>query len=91
MFFLRTYPKVGCCKSVAGRDVGASRGVGVVGIDVGQQGGHVGRHPGAQVLGRQAVEVTEIYKIINIFPILSNPSLSILLTSWLDKLTQSRI
>ena len=31
--------------------------MGVVGIDVGQEGGHVGRHPGTQVLGGQAVEV----------------------------------
>ena len=31
--------------------------MGVVGVDVGEQRGHVGRHPGAQVLGRQAVEV----------------------------------
>ena len=31
--------------------------MGVVGVDVGQEGGHVGRHPGTQVLGGQAVEV----------------------------------
>ena len=31
--------------------------MGVVGVDVGQEGGHVGRDPGTQVLGGQAVEV----------------------------------
>ena len=51
------YPEVGCGESVAGGHVGAGGGVGVVGVDVGEQRGHVGRHPRAQVLGRQAVEV----------------------------------
>ena len=32
----------------------------VVGVDVGRQGGHAGRHPRAQVLGGKAVEVPEV-------------------------------
>ena len=56
-YFLVTHPEVGGSKSVAGRHVGGGRGVGVVGVDVGEEGGHVGRHPGAQVLGGEAVEV----------------------------------
>ena len=34
--------------------------MGVVRVNVGQQRGHVSRHPGAQVLGGQAVEVAAI-------------------------------
>jgi hypothetical protein len=50
--FQCSYPKVGSGESVAGGDVGRGGGVGVVGIDVSQQGGHTGRHAGAQVLRR---------------------------------------
>ena len=33
--------------------------MGVVGVDVGEQRGHVGGHTRAQVLGRQTVEVAK--------------------------------
>ena len=59
--FYFTYPKVGCCKSIAGGHICTGGGVGVVGVDVGQKSGHVGGHSGAQVLGRQTVEVAEIF------------------------------
>lgn len=32
----------------------------IEGVDVGQEGGHDGRHPGAQVLGGQTVEVPSV-------------------------------
>lgn len=53
-----THPKVGGGKAVRRRDVGGGRGgVGEVGVDVGQQVAHHGRHPWTHVLGRQAGEV----------------------------------
>ena len=49
--------EVGGGEPVASRHVGAGRGVGVVSVDIGQKGGHLGRHFGAQILSRQAVEM----------------------------------
>lgn len=47
-----TYPEVRRSKTVGGGNVvGGLGGVSVVGIDVGQQGAHDGRHTGAHVLG----------------------------------------
>lgn len=40
-----TYPEVGGCKSGWSRDIGGGGGVGVEGIDVGQQGAHHCWHP----------------------------------------------
>lgn len=53
-----THAKVGRRKSVRGRDSGGGGGVGVEGVDVGQEGGHDGRNPRTQVLGGQAMEVS---------------------------------
>ena len=52
-----TYPEVGGCKSGRSRDVGGGGGVGVEGIDVGQQGAHHCRHPWQHVLRGQAREM----------------------------------
>ena len=60
MYIILTHPEVRSRESVAGGHVGAGCGVGVVSIDVGQQGGHVGRDPGTQVFTGQAVEVAAI-------------------------------
>ncbi len=49
--------EVGGREAVRGGDGVGGGGVRVEGIDVGQQGGHLGGDARAQVLGRQAVEV----------------------------------
>ena len=54
-----TYSKVGSCEAVAGGDVGGGGGVRVVGVDVGQQGGHACWHSGTQVLCGKAIEMPE--------------------------------
>lgn len=54
----KTHAKVGRSKSVRGRDSRGGGGVGVESIDVGEEGGHDGRNPRTQVLGRQAMEVS---------------------------------
>lgn len=54
-----TYPEVGGCKSGWSRDIGGGGGVGVEGIDVGQQGAHHCRHPWQHVLRGQARELAE--------------------------------
>ena len=43
--------EVGRREPIAGADAVGGRGVGVEGVDVGQQGAHLGGHAGAQVLG----------------------------------------
>ena len=43
--------KVGGGEAVAGRNVVGGRGVGVEGVDVGEEGAHLRRHAGAKVLG----------------------------------------
>lgn len=53
----RTYPEIGSGKAVGGRDVGGGGGVGIVSVDVGQQGAHHCRHPRAHVFGGQASKV----------------------------------
>lgn len=40
--------------------------MGVVSVDVSQQGRHVGRNPGAQVLGGQAIEMAAIRLSLNV-------------------------
>ena len=55
----KTYPKIRGCKSVRGRHSRRRSGVGIEGVDVGQQCGHDRGHARAQVLGGQAVEMTE--------------------------------
>lgn len=49
-----TYPEIGGGKALGGVDVAGGGGVGVVGVDVGQQGAHHRRHPRAHVLGGEA-------------------------------------
>lgn len=53
------YPKVGCCKSGWSSDVCGGGGVGVEGIDVGQQSAHHCWHPWQHVLRGQAGEMAE--------------------------------
>lgn len=53
------YTKIGSSKSVAGRDGGRRSGVGVVGVDVGEECAHDSRHARTEVLGRQTVEMAE--------------------------------
>lgn len=57
--FCSTNPKVGGSKAVGRGHVGAGGGVGVEGVDVGQQGAHHRGNAGTHVLGRQAGEVSE--------------------------------
>lgn len=52
-----TDPKVGGSKAVRGGHVGGGGGVRIVGIDVGKQGAHDGRHPRTHVLGGEAGKV----------------------------------
>ena len=49
--------KVGGGEPVRGRHVVGGRRVGVEGVDVGQEGAHLGGNARTKVLGRQAVEV----------------------------------
>lgn len=46
-----TNPKVGGSKAVGGRHIGGGGGVGVEGVDVGQQGAHHCGDTGTHVLG----------------------------------------
>lgn len=56
----KTHPKVRCSKSIRGRNVvGSLGGVGIVGINVGQQGAHYCRYTRAHVLRRQTGKVAE--------------------------------
>ena len=43
--------------------------MGVVGIDIGQQGGHARGHSGAQVLGGQAVEMaaSSLFRSVTVY------------------------
>lgn len=54
-----TYAEIGSGKSVAGGDGRRRSGVGVVGVDVGEECAHDSRHARTQVLGRQTVEMAE--------------------------------
>lgn len=56
---MATYPEVGGCESGRSRDVGGGGGVGVEGIDVGEQRAHHCRNPRQHVLRGQAGEVAE--------------------------------
>lgn len=55
----RTHPEVGRGEAVRGGrgGCGGGRGVSEIGVDVGEQVAHDGRHTGTHVLGRQAGEV----------------------------------
>lgn len=54
-----TNPKVGGSKAVGSGDVSGGGGVGVEGIDVGEQGAHHGRDAGTHVLGGQTGKVPD--------------------------------
>lgn len=54
-----THPEVGGSESGGSGDVGGGGGVGVEGVDVGQQGAHHCWHLGQHVLRGQAGEVAE--------------------------------
>lgn len=60
MTFNSTYTEIGSRKPIAGGHGRGGSCMGIVGVDVSQQGAHHCWHSSAQVLGGEAVEVTGI-------------------------------